>query len=74
MFAALEFIDESRVFVALTDSKTYSFVISKNFCDDVPVPFEPTTNIKNHRCAGVAFSKNKAFCIFSMKYVSLLCR
>ena len=64
-------MDDFSIFVTLLNFKTF---IVKPFKEEdrEPIPFDFSTNVKNHRCSGVSFSKNKEFCVFSVKLVLYL--
>lgn len=59
-------MNDFSIFVTLLNFKSFLVKPFKEG-DKEPVPLSFPTNVKNHRCSGVSFSKNKEFCVFSVK-------
>ena len=65
-YLGLEIMNDFSVFVTLLNFKSFLVNPFKEG-EREPIPLSLPTNIKNHRCSGVSFSRNREFCVFSVK-------
>lgn len=66
IFSGLEILDDSRIFVILTDHQTYNISIKNEKCVCVPIPFKINPSFKKYVIRGVSFSRNQVFCAVTM--------
>lgn len=66
IFSGLEILDDSCIFVILTDHQTYNLSVKDEKCVCVPIPFKTNSCFKSYAVRGVSFSRKKVFCVISL--------